>query len=93
MVAVNDILEFEYGSGTQSGRRLVRVLKIRDLRKEPVCMETVMRSQHIRRNRYLITARQSDGRIRSFYTDEISLDAKRIGWFHRTILFLMGVRV
>jgi hypothetical protein len=68
------------------------VVAVRDLRANPLAPSTIAKNPKIRRNRYLVTAKQPGGIIRSFYTDEIGVGMKVVGPIKRAILYVMGVR-
>ena len=92
MVQVGDVVKFGYEQAkTGSTDRIVKVLGVRDTRLDPV-LESTKRANQIRRSRYLVTAQQTDGQIRAFYTDEVGVNVKRLGWLQRTALWVTGVR-
>lgn len=92
MLCVGDVVKFNYEQGTEGSTRVAKVLGVRDLRTNPLSPKTITQNRRIRRNRYLVTAKQSDGQIRSFYTDEIGVGMQNVGLIGRTALYLMGVR-
>ena len=92
MLCVGDVVKFNYEQGYEGSERTVKVLKVRDLRADPLAQKTIEQNRQIRRNRYLVTGKQTDGVIRSFYTDEIGVGVKHVGPVQRAILYIMGVR-
>lgn len=92
MLRVGEVVKFNYEAGHDGSERVAKVLAVRDLRSNPLSQKTILQNRRIRRNRYLVTAKQVDGQIRSFYTDEIGVGLKRVGPVQRAILYVMGVR-
>lgn len=92
MFCRGDVISFNYGAGTEIGSRVAKVLSVRDTDANPVTYEAIKARPTLRRNRYLVTVKQADSRIRSFYTDEIGPDAKRVGLLGRLVLYVQGVR-
>jgi len=92
MLRVGDVVRFRYEQGCDNSERVAKVLKVRDLNLSPLAPATVANGKQIKRNRYLVTAKQSDGAIRSFYTDEIGIGLNAVGLVKRVLLYCMGVR-
>jgi hypothetical protein len=92
MLCVGDVVKFNYEQGCDGSERVAKVVGVRDLRVNPLSPKTIMYNRQIRRNRYLVTAKQPGGMIRSFYTDEIGVGMRVVGPVKRAILYVMGVR-
>jgi hypothetical protein len=87
-----DVIKFNYEAGKEPGQRIAKVLSVRDTRENPVHIEAFKARPNLERSRYLVTAKQADTRIRSFYTDEMSAGVKCVGLIGRIGLYLTGVR-
>ena len=92
MLNVGSVVKFVYEQGHDNSERIAKVINVRDLRVNPLSPKTVATKPCLRRNRYLVTARQSDGKVRCFYTDEMASGVKTVGLVGRVAMYAMGIR-
>ena len=90
--ASGSVVAYDYLQGNSNGRKLGRVIKVRDTEINPVSDETVKKNPFIKRSQYLLTVRETDGKYRQLYGHAL-YNAKKIGFFGRFMLWLAGVRV
>ena len=63
---VNDVIGVIYGD--EPGERVCRVVKVRDMRQEPILPQSLARRPNITRGDHLVTCRTIEGTIRAFYS-------------------------
>ena len=70
-VIVNDVVGIRYQTDNTSGQqeRICRVIKVRNCDRDPIAHSTRVRRPDIERTSVLVTCRDTDGKIRSFYAD------------------------
>lgn len=86
------IVAYEYLQGSKNGRRLGRVLKVRDTEVDPITYEAYKHRPKLLRSKYLLTVRETDGKCRQFYGHAL-YNAKKVGLLGRIVLWLTGVKV
>ena len=90
---VGDVVRFSYPQNHQVWPdRLIKVIGVRDMEKEPIRWKSKALRPHLRRSRYLIMGIQPDGTIRQFYCENVAQRARIMGWFGRLILWIRGYR-
>lgn len=86
---VGDVVRFRYKD--DESPRMAKILAVRDTATQPLLHKSIVQ-YHTDRNRYLITAKQTDGRVKSFYTDNIQSDFHRLTIAERLKAWLAGAR-
>jgi hypothetical protein len=84
---VNDVISLQYGD--RVNERICRVLKVRNLNKEPLSIKTLIRHPNTIRNNVLVTYKDTEGKIRSFYTG-VEKSARKVNPLRVAILCLRG---
>jgi len=92
MLSVGSVVRFNYEQGQPGMNRIAKVVAVRDLKVDPLHPASIRRRPLLRRNRFLITAKQDDGQVRSFYTDEMGTSVKKVGLLSRVVMYCMGCR-
>jgi len=85
--AAGDVVGFSYGRKNNSvglGRRLGKVVSVRDIRKQPLSPGTV-RSNPIERSRFLVTVEDGPEKYRQFYAEDVAKWAVRYTWLGRIL--------
>ncbi len=83
----NDVIELVYGDSPTP--RICRVLKVRDLSREPLCASTLSKRPGLQRTDTLVTCQDTNGRVRNFYVG-LERSLRRVHPLRAAILYLKG---
>jgi hypothetical protein len=83
----NDVIEIVYGDSPNP--RICRVLKVRDLSREPLCASTLSRRPDLQRTDTLVTCQDTNGQVRNFYVG-LERSFRKVHPLCAAILYLKG---